>query len=145
MKSGSISPGPSSTQAPRWVFIAALCIGGHEDQATRGRRAVRRRRGGEGDARLLDVAAKHRTRRIVPHLADVAGRAAEPGDARHGVGGRAAGDLDRAAHARAERLGALGIDQGHRALGEVFFGEQRVVGLGHDIDDRVADSDDIQP
>ena len=123
----------------------ALGVGGHEDQATRGRSAVRRRRGREGDARLLDVVAKHRTRRIVPHLADVAGRAAEPGDAHHGVGGRAAGDLHRAAHAPAERLGALGIDQGHRALGEAFFGEQSVVGLGHDIDDRVADPDDIQP
>ena len=42
------------------------------------------------------------------------------------------------------RLGARGIDQGHRALGEAFFGEQSVVGLGHDIDDRIADPDDIE-
>ena len=103
-----------------------------------------RRRGGEGDASGLDIAAEHGAGVIVPHLADIAGGAAEPRHAHHRVGGGAAADLDRLAHARAECLGTLGVDQSHRALRQVLFGEQRVIGLGHGIDDGVADPDDIQ-
>ena len=105
----------------------ALGIGGDENQMQLpGCGTVRRRRGGEGDARGLDIAAEHGARRIVTHLADIAGEPAEPRRAHHGVGGGATADLDRSAHARAECLGTLGVDQGHRALVEAFFGEQRV-------------------
>ena len=58
--------------------------------------------------------------------------------------GRAARAFDRRPHFRVERLGALGVDQGHRALGEAFGGEKPLVGMRDDIDDRVADADDIE-
>ena len=122
----------------------ALGVRRHEDQAARGRGTVRSRRGGKADTRGLDIAAKHRTRRVVPHLADVTGGGAEPRHAHHGVGGRAAADLHRSPHARTKRIGAGAVDQGHRALRQVLPAEQRVIGLGDGIDYGVADPDDIQ-
>ena len=122
----------------------ALGIRRHENEAARGRGTVDRRRSGEGDTRLLNVAAEHGARLIVPHLADIAGGAAEPRHTHHGVGGGAAADFDCATHAPTERRGAASVDQGHRALGQVLLGEQRVVGFDDGIDDGVTDPDDIQ-
>ncbi len=90
-----------------------------------------------------DVVAKHLAQQIVAHLADIAAAAAERGDPGHGVAGRAARALDRRPHLPIERFGALGIDQGHRARGEVLLGEKPLVGMRDHVDDRIADADDI--
>ena len=64
------------------------------------------------------VVAEDAAELVVADLADEGGLAAQAGDADGGVGGRAAGDLDRRAHGRVELLGPLGVDQGHGALGQ---------------------------
>ncbi len=47
-------------------------------------------------------------------------------------------------HLAVERLGARFVDQGHRALGELFLLDEGFVGLGKDVDDGIADADDIE-
>ena len=66
---------------------------------------------------------------------------AERRDADHRVGGRAARDLDRRAHRRVERVGALGVDERHRALARGPCSATNVVGLvAEHVDQRVADA-----
>ena len=60
------------------------------------------------------------------------------------VGHRAAGHLDARPHRRVEALGLLGVDQRHPALLDAVRGQERVVGLRHHIDDRVADAHHVK-
>src|SRR3546814_7556991 len=47
-------------------------------------------------------------------------------------------------HLGVKRVGFLGGEHElHRALGHAFFGDEGVVGGGEDIDDRIADRDDV--
>ncbi len=78
--------------------------------------------------------------RIVGHLAEEGGAAAEAGDARRRVAGAAAGGLDRRAHAAVEQLGAPGVDQVHRPLDDAVGLEERLVALGDDVDNGIADA-----
>ena len=77
-------------------------------------------------------------------LADVRRPAAEAGDAAHRVGRRSAAHLDRRAERPVQLHGPLGVDQLHRALDQVVGVEERVVGVGDDVDQRVADADDVE-
>src|SRR5205823_2244494 len=43
-----------------------------------------------------------------------------------------------------ERLGSGGIDQGHRPLDEPLFCKKRLLGVGDDIDNSIADAEDIE-
>ena len=68
----------------------------------------------------LHVVGKDLAKLVVRHLADEGGAAAEAGDPGDGVAGRAAGGLDRRAHARIERRRAGVVDQHHRALDQAL-------------------------
>jgi hypothetical protein len=81
---------------------------------------------------------------VVRHLADEAGAAAEHRDARRGVAGRAAADLAARAHLAVKPRRLLRVDQPHRALVEPLGGEEGVVGGGDDVDDGVADAEDVE-
>ena len=65
-------------------------------------------------------------------------------DAGNGVGRRSARDFAAGAHLGIERIGFLGREhQLHRTLGDADLLDEAVFGLGEDVDDRVADRDDV--
>ena len=72
-----------------------------------------------------------------------AARAAEAGDAAHRVGRRTAAHLHRAAERLVQVQRPVGVDQRHRPLDQVVLPDERVVGVGDDVDQRVADSDHV--
>jgi len=76
-------------------------------------------------------------------LADEASLAAEGGDADDGVGTRAAGDLDRRPHVVVELCHRRRIDQLHAALGAAVLRQKCLVAAAYDVDDGVADADDV--
>src|SRR5262249_759936 len=80
---------------------------------------------------------------VVGDLADIGGLAAKRGDPRDRVGGGAARLLDAHSHPAVERLGLVLIDQGHGALGELLGLDEGVFRLGKNVDNGVADADDI--
>ena len=61
----------------------------------------------------------------------------------HRVAGRPARGLDRRPHDPVERLGAFGVDQGHRPLDQRLLLEECLVGMGDHVDNGVADADDV--
>ncbi len=65
----------------------------------------------------------------------------EPGDR---VGGRSAARFARRAHRFVESRRFALVDQPHRPLGHALPGEERVVGVGDDIDDRIADGEHVE-
>ena len=89
------------------------------------------------------VVPEHLAELVVADLADVRRPPAEAGDAAHRVGRRPAAHLDRRAERAVELEGPLGVDQRHRALDELVLVEERVVGVGDHVDERVADADDV--
>ena len=50
----------------------------------------------------------------------------------------------RGAHGRVERLGPLGVDEGHRALHQAVGLDEVVVLVAEDVDEGVADADDVE-
>ena len=87
--------------------------------------------------------AKHLAQLVVLDLADVGGPGAERGERRHGVGAGAPRHLDRRAHALVERDHPRLVDQGHGAFGEIQAIQRAVLGLGDDVDDGVAKTEDV--
>jgi hypothetical protein len=65
------------------------------------------------------------------------------GGAHDGVGGRAAGDFDRRRHGVVDRRGARLVDQRHGALAHVVPDEERVVGAGDDVDNGIAEAENV--
>ena len=61
-----------------------------------------------------------------------------------GVGGRAARHLDAGAHRPVEGLDPLGVDQGHRPLHQPVGLDERLVLVAEDVDEGVADADDVE-
>ncbi len=94
----------------------ALPVGRDTDQAPRRAGAGGRRRGVELHPDRAEVVAENLAEEVVAHLADIAALAAERGDPGHRVAGGAAGTFDGRPHFAVERLGALGVDQRHRAF-----------------------------
>ena len=45
---------------------------------------------------------------------------------------------------RPEKLGAIGVDQVHRSLGDLVFGEEIVLTAGDDVDNRIADTQNVE-
>jgi hypothetical protein len=122
-----------------------LGIGRHDDDApARGHLLG----GGAGaraerDADSAQVVTEHVAEVVVGDLADVRRLAAEAGDAGHRVGRRAATHLDRRPERLVQADGALGLDERHRTLDQFLRGEEVVIGLGDDVDEGVADADDV--
>ncbi len=122
----------------------ALAVWRHEDQAAARRRAAAGGRlRGEGDARGADVMAEDRADLIARRLADEGRLAAERGDARHGVGDRAAGDLRARPHGVVKRQHGRLVDQTHAPLHAGMLGEEGVVAAADDVDNGVSDADDV--
>ena len=116
----------------------ALAVRRDVDEAPSGRRPLLRRLGVERDPGRADVGDECVSERVAPDLADIGRRDAERGDADDGVGGRAARDDDRV-HARCvELLGPVLLDERHRALHHLLRVEIGVVGVGENVDQRVA-------
>ena len=121
----------------------AFGVGGDDDDAAaRGRLRVGLT-GTELHADGTQVVAEHLAELVVADLADVRGPAAEAGDAAHGVRRRAAAHLDRTAQGPVDVQRAIGVDQRHRPLHQVVLVDEVVVGVGDDVDQSVADADDV--
>ena len=120
-----------------------LPVRGHQDQAARRTGAAGRRGGVEAHPDRRDVVAVDIPEKIVAHLADIGAGAAERGKAGHRVARRPARALDRRPHHRIERLGARGVDQRHRPFDERLFRQKCVIGMGDDVDNGIADADDV--
>ena len=99
----------------------------------------------EGDADGAEVVAEHLAQARRPHLADVGGAAAEAGDAGHRVGRRAAGQLDAGAawrrRATSARSASMSVIE---PLTSACGVEEGVVVMGDDVDQGVADADDVE-
>jgi hypothetical protein len=88
--------------------------------------------------------AEDRSQLVVAELADEPGFQAQRSQPRDRVGGGAAARLPGRSHrlVEARRLGF--VDQLHRALVHAVRGEEGVVGVGDDIDDRIADGEHVE-
>jgi len=69
--------------------------------------------------------------------------AAERGKPRDRVGAGAARHFDRLPHAAVKFVGAIRVDQRHRALFDSVGDKEMVVRIGDHIDKRVADAGDV--
>ena len=112
----------------------SLAVRSHIDEAAPRRRPVFGGRGRESDSGRADVGGECRAERVLFHLADIGGGDAERGDADDGVGGRPSGDQSRIDPGGVERLGAILVDQVHRALQHLLGAEIVVVRIGKQVD-----------
>jgi hypothetical protein len=87
---------------------------------------------------------EHPAQRIIGHLADEGRAGAEGRQTGDRVGRRSARDLDRRSHCRIEPFGLGLVDKAHRALDKPLADQEIVLGTGQDIDNGVADADDIK-
>ena len=140
----SMSPGCEQRRHAEVGVHRPLGVGRDDDDAPPGRQVGVGRAGPERDADGAQVVAEHRAELVVADLADVRRPPAERGDAAHRVGRRAAAHLDGAAERLVQVHRPLGLDQRHRPLDEVVLGDEAVVGMGDDVDQRVADADDVE-
>ena len=120
-----------------------LAVRRHIDEAAAGRRAVACGCRVEGDALRADVGDEALAERIALHLADIGGADPERGDADDRVGGRSARDHARIDARRIELLGAILVDQGHRALRHLLRLQVGVVRMGEKVDQRVAQTQNL--
>ena len=81
---------------------------------------------------------------IIGDLADKAATLAERGHSRQCVRRRTARHFDRGSHCRVKPFGLFGVDQPHRPLGQTFGSDQRIVGASDDVDNGVADGDNVE-
>jgi hypothetical protein len=88
------------------------------------------------NALRADIVAEDLAQLIVGDLAEIGRTAAETGDAGGGVAGAAARGL--------EQFRALGVDQVHRPLDDGIVDEKGLVAAGDDIDNRIADAQDVK-
>ena len=99
--------------------------------------------GVEGDAGAAQVGDEGAAEVVGLDLADIGAADAEGGDADDRVGRRTAGDDPRRDACGVERLGALLVDQRHRAFDHVLRLQIGVVGLGDDVDQRIAQAENV--
>ena len=122
----------------------ALRVGRDQDQAARGGGSARQRRGVERDPDGAQIVREDAAELIVPDLADIGALTPQRGDAGHGVAAGAPRGLDPGAHRGVKRRGALLVDQRHGPLVKVVLRQEVVVGGDQNIDNGVADADDIE-
>src|SRR5579872_7617293 len=94
----------------------ALAVRRYEDETAPRRRPLPRRRDVETDAHGENVMRESATNGVVLDLADIGALEAEGADADDRIGRRAAGDHRRRAHMVVESLGAVLVDEDHRAF-----------------------------
>src|SRR5262249_14204942 len=122
----------------------ALPVRRHQHIATAGRRAVRGRRRAKAYAGRADIVAEAAAELVGFELADEGRAAAEPGDADHRIRRRSSRYLDRRAHSVVDRLRPRLVDQRHAAFAHTMRQQKVVIGAGKDIDDGVADAEDVE-
>ncbi len=122
----------------------ALSVGRNQHEATSSRRTVMTRRGVESDAGGPNVPFEHGSELVVAKLADVTGATAQRDQTDHRVRRRAARAFHRVGNQRVESSGLLGVDERHRTLGQAVLLQERVVRVGQDVDDGVADADYVE-
>ena len=91
-----------------------------------------------------DVVGEDARKLVAAHLARKPRPPSKRGDAGAGVRGRAAGCFDGRPHFLIKGGGFLGRSQAHGALHKRELGEQRFFARGDDIDQRMADSEDLK-
>ena len=121
----------------------ALAVRRHEDHRARRRRLGVQWSRVEGDALGADVVRVDLAEMVVRDLAEEGRASAKACDARCRVARRSAGCLDRRAHAAIEQLGPFAVDQVHRSLDDLVLAQEIVVAPGNDIDDRIADAQNV--
>jgi len=77
-------------------------------------------------------------------LADKGALAAQRRESGHGVGSRTARTFDGWSHAFIQCLAAHLVDQRHRSLDQILAFQEAIVGGGKNIDNGVADTDDVE-
>ena len=91
----------------------------------------------------VEVVAENGAEIVAADLADVGGPTTEAGDPAHRVGRRSAAHLHRRPKGAVQLDGPIGVDQRHRALDEPVVDEEAFAGVGDDVDEGVADPDDL--
>jgi hypothetical protein len=81
---------------------------------------------------------------VIPDAADETGASAELRDAHHRVGDRSTGGLEARSTGLVESFGLLFIDQRHAPFLEAVFSDETVVRLHQNVNDGVADANDIE-
>ena len=136
--------GGQRSRRPQCGAHGALRIRRDQDQAPPRPRAVRCRRRCEGDADRIQIVPEHLAEIIVAHLADIGAASAERGESGHRIAARPAGTFRRRPHLGIEEIGPIRTDQHHATLVQRVFGKKGVIGLHHDIDERVADTEEVE-
>ena len=129
--------------SPQKSAHGALGVGGDVDEAAAGGRAADERLSDKIDPDSADVVGEDAAERIIGHLADEDGFAAEVGEPRRGIGRRAARGFHRLAHLGVKVVGARLIDEAHGPLRQSLGGEEGVVGGRLDVDQSVADGGEV--
>jgi hypothetical protein len=91
-----------------------------------------------------DVVGENFAQLVGGDLTHEAAAPAEHRDARRGIAGGTAADLAPRAHLAVEPRRLLLVDQAHRPLVELLGNDEFLVGGGDDIDDSVADAEDVE-
>ena len=143
MPEAAIVASSSAARAEEGVH-RPLAIGSDEDQAARGWRLAFTRGGGEIDPAGADVVAEDLAQLVAGDLADERAACAQRRHPGERVRRRSARDFLGRTHRVVQHLGLVGIDQRHPAAVEPKLFDQRFVARRHDIDDGVADGDDVE-
>ena len=88
--------------------------------------------------------AEHLAQPIIRDFPKIADLRAKPGCHRAGIGRRPAAAFNPRAHGGVNRLGLVGADQRHAALGHAMFGQEAVLGTGQHIHNGIADAKNIK-
>ena len=123
---------------------SALAIRRDEDQAASGGAFAVAFAAMKRHADRPDVVGEDARKLIAAHLARKPRPPSKRGDAGAGVRRRAAGCFDGRSHFLIKGGGFLGRGQAHGALHKRELGEQRFLARGDDIDQRMADSEDLK-
>ena len=90
-----------------------------------------------------DIVRERGAELVVLDLADEGRARPEAGGADDRICRRAAGNLDRRPHGVVNLRGARLVDQRHAALAHVVRGEERIFGAGDDIDNGIAETENV--
>ena len=144
ISSSSSAAGVSSWLAPGQVFIVRCASGVTRirQRPVGGPAAIGGRL--EPHAERAHVVRENRAELVVRDLPDEGGVEAQRRDAGHAVGRRPAADLARRAHRRVERVACFGVSNCIEPLVRPCAVEEGVVGGRDDVDDRVADRDNVE-
>ena len=115
----------------------------NQNNAAAGGGAFGQRPGKEINAGGADVALEFLSEFVVMDFADESAVGAQRSEAGNGIGRRTSGNLAFGNEVGIDFAGVGRFDQRHAAFGQAAFPEKAVANLGQNVDDGVADADDI--